>query len=413
MDSHGLIGIAFFFIFAWAISENRRKINFRATVIGLFLQVILAILIVKSPVARAPFELLGSTVKALKDATTSGTSFVFGYIGRGTPPFAANNPAGLFVFAFQALPMVMVVGALSMLLFYWRILPFIVKGFAWALSRTLQIGGALGVAAAAKVFLGQTEAPLLIRPYLKDFSRSELFTVMTCGMATTSGTVMALYSTILENTIANPIAHIITASIISIPAAITISRVIVPQTSQFTEGNLVMPYRFSGWMDAIFRGTTDGLQMFLNIAAMLIVVIALVALTNKILGAFPNVAGEPISLERIFGVILSPITWMMGVPWSEASVAAYLLGTKTVTNEVIAFLGLAKLPAGQLSAKSNLIMTYALCGFANFSSIGIMVGGLGSLVPERRDEVISLGFKCVISGTISTCLSGTIIGLLH
>jgi CNT family concentrative nucleoside transporter len=324
-----------------------------------------------------------------------------------------DNPSGLFVFAFQALPMVIVFGALSMLLFYWRILPVVVKGFAWALSRTLQIGGALGVAAAAKLFVGQTEAPLLIRPYLKDFSRSELFTVMTCGMATTSGTVMALYSTILENTIANPIAHIITASIINIPAAITISRVIVPQTTACTQGDQVMPYRFSSWMDAIFRGTTDGLQMFLNILAMLIVVIALVALTNNILGAFPNVAGEPLSLERIFGFVLAPITWMMGVPWAEASVAAYLLGTKTVTNEVIAFLGLAKLPAGQLSAKSNLIMTYALCGFANFSSIGIMVGGLGSLVPERRDEVISLGFKCVIAGTISTCLSGTIIGLLH
>jgi CNT family concentrative nucleoside transporter len=413
MDLHGLIGIAFFFIFAWAISENRRKVNLQATAIGLLLQVILAIIIVKSPVARAPFELLGHAVKALKDATNAGTSFVFGYMGGGALPFAVDNPSGLFVFAFQALPMVMVVGALSMLLFYWRILPVIVKGFAWALSRTLQIGGALGVAAAAKLFVGQTEAPLLIRPYLKDFSRSELFTVMTCGMATTSGTVMALYSTILENTIANPIAHIITASIINIPAAITISRIIVPQTTQVTEGDQIMPYRFSNWMDAIFRGTTDGLQMFLNILAMLIVVIALVALTNKILGVFPNVAGEPISLERIFGFILSPITWMMGIPWSEASVAAYLLGTKTVTNEVIAFLGLAKLPAEQLSPKSNLIMTYALCGFANFSSIGIMVGGLGSLVPERRDEVISLGFKCVIAGTISTCLSGTIIGLLH
>ena len=224
---------------------------------------------------------------------------------------------------------------------------------------------------------------------------------------------MALYSTILEGTIQNPIAHLLTASIISVPAAITISRIMIPQMTESTSGQLVMPYRFSNWMDPIFRGATDGVQMIVNITAMLIVVIALVSLTNKMLAVLPFVGGSALTLERMFGFFLAPITWLMGVPWSEAHIAAHLLGTKTVINEVIAFLELAKLPKGALSPNSSLIMTYALCGFANFSSIGIMVGGLGSLVPERRDEVINLGVKCLIAGTLSTCLSGTIIGLIH
>jgi len=304
------------------------------------------------------------------------------------------------------------VSALSMLLFYWRVLPFIVKVSSWALQKTLRVGGALGVAAAAKVFLGNVEAPLLIRPYLKNFSRNELFTVMTCGMATTSATVMALYTTILEGTIPNPIAHILTASIISIPAAITLARLMIPHEGAHTSGNLVVPYQFSNWMDAISRGTSDGLGIFLNITAMLIVVLALVSLMNAVLGLFPDVYGESLSLQRILGVMMAPVTWLMGIPWSEAATAGKLLGTKTVLNEVVAFLDLAKTPKESLSPHSALIMTYALCGFANFSSIGIVIGGLGAMVPERREEIVSLGLKSVIAGTIATCMSGTVVGVL-
>lgn len=408
---HGLLGVIFFFFLAWLLSEDRAKVNFRLLLLGLTLQVSLAFVILKSPYARVPFEALGKAVNALREATNAGTKFVFGYVGGGAAPFEITDPSNFFSFAFQALPMVMVVGAISMLLFHWRILPLIVNAFAWALGRTLRIGGALGVATAAKVFLGQAEAPLLIRPYLKNFSRSELFTIMTCGMATTSGTIMALYCAILEKTIPAPMTHILTASIISIPAAITIGRIMVP-SSHITTGKLVMPYQFTSWLDPIFRGTSEGLQMFLNIIAMLIVVTALVALTNTILGHLPLIGGSPISLERIFGFFFAPITWLMGIPWSEAFVAGELLGIKTATNEVIAFMTLAKLPLGALSAKSNLIMTYALCGFANFVSIGVLVGAIGSLVPERRDEVVSLGLKCIVSGTICTCLSGTIVGLI-
>ena len=297
-NHQGLIGIIFFFLFAWVFSENRREVSVKMLTLGLFMQVAFAVIILKSPYARIPFEALTGAVHALRTATLAGTSFVFGFVGGGPVPFTTTNPSGLFSFAFQALPMVMVVGAISMLLFHWRILPVVVKGFAWVLERTLNIGGALGVAAAAKVFLGQTEAPLLIRPYLKDFSRSELFTVMTCGMATTSGTIMALYCTILENTIPSPMTHILTASIISIPAAITISRIMVPPT-HITSGELIIPYKFTSWLDPIFRGTTESLQMFLNIIAMLIVVTALVSLTNMILGSLPDVAGTALSLERI------------------------------------------------------------------------------------------------------------------
>ncbi len=408
----GMIGLVAFYALAWLISEKRRHVQLKPIIVGLATQAVLAASILKISLVRQPFLWLGKGIEAIKAATLKGTSFVYGYLGGGDLPFNVKEGANTFVFIFQALPMIMVVGALSMLLFYWRVLPVIVQGFSWILRKTMNIGGALGVCAAAKVFLGQSEAPLLIRPYLRDFSRSELFTVMTCGMATTSGTIMALYATILENTIPNAISHILTASIISIPAAITVSRVMVPHIKEETSGELVMPYRFSNWMDAVFRGTSDGMQMVLSIASMLVVVIALVALTNSLLGTLPLIKGEPITLERIFGLLMAPITWLMGVPWSEAFAAGNLLGTKTVINEVIAFLEMAKLPEGALSSHSNLIMMYGLCGFANFSSIGIAVAAISSIVPERRDEIISLGFKCVISGTLCTCLSGTIIGLL-
>lgn len=412
MVYHGLVGVFVFFLFAWAISESRTHVNFKALFGGLFFQVLIALAVLKLPFIKVPFQVLGDGVAAIKNATLSGASFVYGFLGGGEAPFAVKEGSSMFIFAFQAMPMILVFAALSMLLFHWRILPIIVRCFSFVLSRVMGIGGALGVSASAKVFLGPTEAPLLIRPYLKDFTRSELFTIMTCGMATTSGTVMALYATILEKTIPNAIGHILTASIISIPAAITLARVMIPDRGQKTSGNLVMPYRFNNWMDAIFRGASDGTQMIVSIIAMLIVVIALVTLSNSILGTLPHWGGEAITLERLFGYVMAPITWLMGVPWENAQTAGMLLAKKTVLNEIIGFLSFAKIPEGVFSAQTNLIMTYALCGFANFSCVGILIAGFGVLVPERRDEVVELSFKAMMAGTLATCLSGTIIGLL-
>lgn len=412
---HGLVGIVAFVGLAWLVSENRWQVKKRYIISGLAVQVALAIIITQFPLVRGFFEGMNYAIEALKNATTEGTQFLFGYLGGGTSPFAIDpeNKGNTFIFAIQALPMIMVVSAISMLLFHWRILPVIVNGLSKVFKKLLNLGGAVGVGASAKVFLGNIEAPLLIRPYLKDLTRSELFMLMTCGMATTSATVMALYCTILQNTIHNPIAHILTASVISIPAALTIARIIVPQTSaQSTDGNLVQPYEFSNAMDAISKGTVDGMKIVINVAAMLLVVIALVALVNTVLGKVTIIPGVTLSLQNILGWFMAPVTWLMGVPWQEAPAAGQLLGTKTALNEVIAFLEMAKLPEGTMSPKSTMIMTYALCGFANLSSIGIMIGGLGAMVPERRSEIVNLGFKSILSGTLATCLSGTIMGLL-
>lgn len=413
MYIQGIFGILSFIIFCWILSENRKSVNIKGIVIGLLTQVALALILTEVGFIRNFFLTLGSGVGILKDATLQGTSFVFGYIGGGDLPFVLKEGGNSFSIAFQALPLIFVVSALSMLLFYWRILPTIVRGLSWFLQQIMGIGGALGVCGAAKVFLGQTEAPLLIRPYLNELSRSELFTVMTLGMATTSGTIMALYAALLESSVPNVLSHILTASIISVPAAITLSRIIIPQMGEVTSGNLVMPYEFTSTMDAISRGASDGIRLFINIVAVLIVFVALVALLNKILlHAVPNIYGEPLTLQRVLGALMAPFTWLMGIPWEEAKIAGSLLGTKTILNEIYAFTELAKMPDNTLSPHSRLIMVYALCGFANFSSIGIQIGGLGMMAPERRKDIISLGFKSVFAGTLSTMLSGTIVGLL-
>lgn len=428
----GIFGLFAFLGFGWLLSENRKQIDYLAIAYALLLQIILAYLTTQVGYIRSALLWVSSGILTLKEATLAGTSFVFGYLGGDNLPFELKEEASAFIFAFQPLPMILVVSAISMLLFHWRVLPVIVKSTSWALRKTLRIGGALGVCSAAKVFLGQTEAPLLIRPYLKHLSRSELFSVMTLGMATTSATIMVLYATLLENTITYPISHILTASVISVPAAIAISRIMIPHTGNDTAGELVMPYEFSGAMDAVSLGASDGMKLFLNIVAMLIVVLALVALSNSILAGLTNcliwgysflpnflglsentlTTGNHLTLQDIFGLVMQPVTWLMGIPWSEAFDAGKLLGTKTVLNEVMAFIGLSELPEGTLSLRTNVMMTYALCGFANFSSIGILIGGLGGMAPERRGEVIELGFKAMIAGTIASCMSGTVIGIL-
>ncbi|MBP9692056.1 MAG: nucleoside:proton symporter [Alphaproteobacteria bacterium] len=418
MTNIGLIiqacaGLILFFGIAWLFSENRKQVNFKTAFMGLAIQIILAIVVTKFSIVRSVFLSIGDGVMALKDATVAGTSFVFGYLGGGESPFHPKEGVNSYIFAFQALPMVIVISAISMLLFHWRILPVIVKVVSGVFQKGLGIGGALGVCAAAKIFLGQTEAPLLVRPYLGKFSRSELFTVMTAGMATTSISIMVLYAMILEGTIPDPITQFLTASIISVPAAITISRILIPQVGEGTSGHMVVPYQFSGSMEAITQGTSDGMKLYVNIIAMLIVFLAVVALANSILSLLPNIAGEPISLQLLLGYLLAPLAWLIGIPWEEAVPAGALLGKKTILNELVAFVSLAAIPKGILSIKSNLIMTYALAGFANLSSIGMQIGGIGMMVPERKQEIISLGFKAMIAGTIASCMSGAIIGILY
>ncbi|RYF09746.1 MAG: nucleoside:proton symporter, partial [Deltaproteobacteria bacterium] len=369
-----LCGLCSFVVLAWCVSEQPSAVRWRAVGLALMAQAGLALATMHVGIVRSAFMVLSRGIGQIKLATQAGTSFVFGYVGGADLPFSPVAGANTFVFALQALPTVMVVSALAMLGFHLRILPTLVRGSSWILSRTLNIGGALGVCAAAKVFLGQTEAPLLIRPYIGKLTRSELFTVMTLGMATTSASVMVIYATILQGTLADPISHILTASIISVPAAVAISRLMVPQTGPDTEGDVISPYNFTGAMEAVANGATDGMKLFLNIIAMLIVMLALVFLSNAVLAVLPwqwvGLGDTTMSLQQILGWVMAPVAWLMGVPWAEAQVAGKLLGVKLALNEVMAFIELSRVADAQLSGTTRLIMLYALCGFANFASIG-------------------------------------------
>jgi CNT family concentrative nucleoside transporter len=336
---------------------------------------------------------------------------VFGYIGGGTPPFLLQDPGANFILAFQALPLVLVIGAISALLFYWRIMPVIVKGFSFILQKTMNIGGALGLGASTTIFLGMVEAPLVIKPYLRSMTRSELFSLMTVGMACIAGTVMVLYATILKGVIPDPIGHILVASFIHVAAAITVARIMVPETGEETSGSLIPQQTATSSMDAVVKGTMDGLHLLLNIVAMLIVMVALVYLANLLIGLFPDIGDKPLTLQRILGFVMAPVVWLFGIPWPQAQTAGYLMGTKTILNELLAFLEMAKLPTEALDPRSRLIMTYALSSFANFGSLGILIGGLGSLAPERRDEVVALGMKALVAGTLATCMTGAVIGI--
>jgi len=409
------LGIVALLGFAYLISENRRAVDWRSVCIAFAVTLVTAILLLKIPQLKFAFALVARGVDAIGEASRAGTSFVFGYVGGGPLPFELKTPGADFVLAFQALPIVLVMSVLTTLLFHWRILPPIVRGFSWALERTLGIGGAVGLSTAANIFLGMVESPLFIRPYLARLSRGELFMVMTGGMAGIAGTVFVLYATILRDAIPDVAGHILVASIVGAPAALLVSMLMVPdKPEERTEiAHIEVGKVAESTMDAIVRGTAAGLELLLNIVAMLIVLVALVALANSILGLLPQVAGAPITLQRMLGLVMAPVCWLMGVPWHEAVTAGGLMGIKTVLNELIAYLELAKLPAGSLDPRSRLIMLYAMCGFANFGSLGIMIAGLNVMAPERRADIISLGGKSIVSGTLTTCLMGAIVGVLN
>jgi CNT family concentrative nucleoside transporter len=394
------------------LSENRRRIPWRTVLTGFVLQLILALLLIKLPISQALFVGLNQLVLVLDQATTAGTSFVFGYLGGDSFPFEVSDPSKTFVLAFKALPLVIVISALSALLFYWRVLPWVVKQLARLLTRSMGVGGALGLGAAANIFVGMIEAPLLIRPYLAKLSRSELFALMTTGMATIAGTMMLLYATILSPLREDALGQILSASVISIPAALVIALMLVPGQGDETAAEAVLYSEASSAMDAITRGALAGVTLVINIVAMLIVFVALVALVNLLLGLLPGVNGEPVSLQRVLGVLFAPLVWLMGIPADEVLSAGSLMGTKTVLNEFLAYMELAQLPADALSERSEIIMIYALCGFANLGSLGIMLGGMGTMVPERRAEIARLGLKSILAGTLATMLTGTLAGLL-
>ncbi len=411
-------GFAILLGLAWLMSERKGAVAWRTIGMGIALQVVLAIALLKIPLVQRFFALLNGAVDGLNAATRVGTTFVFGYLGGGEAPWMASGAGSSFVLAFQSLPLILVISALSALLFHWNIIQPVVRAFAWVLRKTMGLDGPAGVSAVMNVFVGMVEAPLVIRPYLRTETRAGLFVIMTAGMATVAGTVMVLYATMLDGVIPNPLGQILAASILATPAAVIASFIMVPEDSALLRtGSEVADVVLTSepgdnMMSVLTRGIMDGMQLLIGVVAMLLVFVALVSLANQIIGVLPDLAGAPLTIQRIFGWVMSPLAWLLGIPWSEAPTAGALLGTKTVLNELIAYSDLSHLPPEMLSERSRLIMTYALCGFANFGSLGIMIGGLCAMVPERRAEILDLAPRTLISGTLATCLSGATIGAL-
>jgi len=404
-------GLLVFCGLAWLASENRRRLPVREVVVGLGLQFLLAVILLGLEPARRLVNSVNYLVRGLQTATESGSTFVFGYLGGGTAPFEATQGTTTLILAFQVLPLVLVVSALTAVLTHWKILPWIVHGFARLLQKPFGIGGAVGLGTAANIFVGMVEAPLFVRHYLATMSRSGLFVLMCSGMATIAGTVLFIYASIIGDVIGGAAGHLLVASVISAPAAVMIARIMVPGDRE-DAGDTLTPPRYESTMDAITQGTQSGLGLYLNIIAMLLVLVALVKLVNLGLGILPEIGGDPLTLQRLFGWVMSPLAWLMGISIDEAMTAGSLLGTKTVLNEFLAYVDLAALPPDALSPESRLIMTYALCGFANFGSLGIMIGGLTTLVPQRRAEIVSLGIRSIIGGTLATCCTGAIVALV-
>ena len=413
----GLLGIALMVLLAWAISEDRSaRPTWRWIAGALALQAGLALLIVRVPFVWDAVTLANEAVAAIERATLDGSSYMFGYLGGAPLPFElAQGAEAPVIIAFQILPLVIVFSALAALLWHWGVLRWLVDGLSFLLRRTLRVSGVVGLSGGANMFLGVVESPLVVRAYFARMSRADLFQVMVLAMATISGAILILYATTLSRTVPDAVGHMISASLISLPAALLIAKLMVPgEASAEGEGPDAgsQGLKFESSIDAIIKGTMDGMQLFLAVIAVIIVVFALVSLADQLLALLPMVDGEPLSLKRAFGWLFSPLMWLIGVPWAEAQAAGSLMGTKAILNEYVAYLELAALPPSTFAPRSLLIVTYALCGVANLASIGLLVSTIGTLCPERRAEVAGLGVRSWIAGNMATAMTGAWIGLI-
>ena len=413
----GLLGIALMVLLAWAISEDRSaRPTWRWIAGALTLQAGLALLIVRVPFVWDAVTLANEAVAAIERATLDGSSYMFGYLGGAPLPFElAQGTEAPVIIAFQILPLVIVFSALAALLWHWGVLRWLVDGLSFLLRRTLRVSGVVGLSGGANMFLGVVESPLVVRAYFARMSRADLFQVMVLAMATISGAILILYATTLSRTVPDAVGHMISASLISLPAALLIAKLMVPGEAS-AEGEepdaRSQGLKFESSIDAIIKGTMDGMQLFLAVIAVIIVVFALVSLADQLLALLPMVDGEPLSLKRTFGWLFSPLMWLIGVPWAEAQAAGSLMGTKAILNEYVAYLELAALPPSTFAPRSLLIVTYALCGVANLASIGLLVSTIGTLCPERRAEVAGLGVRSWIAGNMATAMTGAWIGLI-
>ncbi|MFN7263545.1 MAG: NupC/NupG family nucleoside CNT transporter [Phenylobacterium sp.] len=415
-NTQSLLGLAVIMGLCWALSENRRVFPWRLAAGALLIQLLLVLGLFGLPPLRAVVAALGQGVEALAAATQTGVAFVFGFLAGGEgQPYGVSNPGALFVFAFRVLPVILVVCALAALLWHWGILKAVTRAFGFVFEKTMGLRGPPALAVGATIFMGQVEGPIFIRSYLARLSRSELFMLITVGMSCVAGSTMVAYAAILKDVLPNAAAHIITASVISAPAGVLLARILVPrdvaaEQAEPLETGSEKAYESS--IDAVSRGVSDGLQIALNIGATLIVFVALAAIVNGMLGLLPDIAGAPLTLERILGVLFAPLVWLIGVPAKDAQIAGALLGVKLVLTEFTAFIQLGATPIDAIDPRTRVLMAYALCGFANIASVGMNVAGYSVLVPERRSEVIGMVWKAMFAGFLATCLSASIVGLL-
>ena len=415
-NAQSLVGVALVLLVCWAMSENRRRFPWKLAVGAIATQAILVLALYGLAPLREALQGVGVVVDGLATSTQAGVAFVFGFLA-GTPgqPYPLTDPGALFVFAFRVLPVILVVCALAALLWHWKILVWITRLFGVVFERTMGLRGPPALATAATVFMGQVEGPIFIRSYLPSLSRSELFLLIAVGMACVSGSTMVAYATILKDVLPNAAAHVLTASIVSAPAGVLLARIMVPRDDAIEQAQTYDPAaskRYDSSIDALIKGTTDGLQIVLNVGATLIVFVALVAMVNGMLGAFGDVGGAPLSVERGLGIVFSPLAWAIGVPWKDAPAAGSLLGVKLVLTEFTAFIRMGAMPLAEMDERSRVLMTYALCGFANVASVGINLAGYSVLVPERRNEIVGMVWKAMMAGFLATCLTASIVGLL-
>ena len=413
LNLQSLMGLVVIVAVCWAISENRKAFPWRLTIGAILVQAGLVLALFAIPGSQAVLAAVTGAVDGLAVATTEGTKFVFGYLAGGDQPYAVSNQGALFTFAFQVLPLILVISALSALLWHWKILKWITLGFGFLFQKTMGLGGASALAVAANIFLGMIESPIVIRAYLDKLTRSEIFLMMVVGLATVAGSTMVAYATILSPVLPNAAGHVLVASIVSAPAGVLLARIIIPEKEGM--GGAVADYdsalKYDSAIDAIVKGTSDGLMVVLNISAVLIVFVALVALVNVMLGGFV-VFDAPLTVERMLGWIFAPVAWLIGVEWKDADVAGWLLGVKLTLTEFVAFIDLGKVPAAEMTERTRMLMTYALCGFANIGSVGITVTGLSVLMPERREEVLGMVWKGLFAGFLATLMTAAIVGAM-
>lgn len=413
-QAQSLIGIALILAIAFSLSENRRRAPAPLWIAGAVgMQIALALLITRAPFVWDLIGLANHAVTAIEKATLVGSSYMFGYLGGAPIPFEVKEGVGPpLIIAFQILPLVIVFSALAALLWHWGVLAAIVRGLSFVLQKTLGVSGVVGLAGGANIFLGVVEAPLVTRAYFERMSRSELFAVMVLAMSTISGAILILYAQTLSKTVPDAVGHMISASLISLPAAVLLARLMTPGEGATKADDHAAALKYESSIDALIRGTMDGIQLFLAVIGVIIVMFALVNLADQALSLLPLIDGEPLTLKRLFGWVFAPLMWTLGVPWDEAPAAGALMGTKAILNEYVAYLELAALPADTFSPRAQLIVTYALCGVANLASIGLLVSTIATLAPARRSEVAALGVRSWIAGNLATAMTGAVIGLV-